>query len=204
MSMITVAKTSEGSSTKDIDSIPYQNWNKGVSDRFETKLTNQDTKSDGKDTKESDNSKKIKAALLSDLKNDVIDYDSWFQTNNYDWVYEGIKYDNLIPPGGGLKGPSEDQDNEALFEEAVRRVERYQAKVKEEENKTGRKIVAPGTSIDSLGGYINHVISAFGGDTGTSQYKTGADDRVVYNFVKKIQVYQSMVNGGLVIMIVIL
>lgn len=193
MSMITVAKTSEGSSTKDIDSIPYQNWNKGVSDRFETKLTNQDTKSDGKDTKESDNSKKIKAALLSDLKNDVIDYDSWFQTNNYDWVYEGIKYDNLIPPGGGLKGPSEDQDNEALFEEAVRRVEKYQAKVKEEENKTGRKIVAPGTSIDSLGGYINHVISAFGGDTGTSQYKTGADDRVVYNFVKKIQVYQS--NG---------
>lgn len=193
MSMVTVAKAAEGSSPKDIDSIPYQNWNKGVSDRFEAKLLNQDTKSDGKNTKESDNSKKIKAALLSDMKNygnnNNLNYDSIFVANHYLWIYEGIEYEDLGRSIGGLEGPSEDQDNEALFEEAVKRVEKYQTKVKEIENTTGRKIAAPGSSIDSLGGYVNHVIEAFGGDTGTSKFQSGSDDRIVYNFIQKIYVY---------------
>ena len=169
MAMISIGATAEGSSTKDIDAIPFKKWNKGLKNRFEENYTDSPTVVDPQ-TDDEIAAEKIINAFKSDLSNGKIDYDNWFVTNNYDWEYQGIKYNNLIPPGGGLEGPEKDINNDELLDEVVRRVQEYQRDIKAKEATSGRKIVPLGTNVDSiLSGYVHHVIQSFGGDTKISR-----------------------------------
>ena len=169
MAMISIGATAEGSSTKDIDAIPFKKWNKGLKNRFEEGYTDSPTIVDPK-TDDEIAAEKIINAFKSDLSNGKIDYDNWFVTNNYDWEYKKIPYNNLIPPGGGLEGPEKDINNDELLDEVVRRVQEYQRDIKAKEATSGRKIVPLGTNIDSiLSGYVHHVIQSFGGDTKISR-----------------------------------
>ena len=135
MSMITVSKTAEGSSTKNIDAIPYKNWNKGLIDRFEEKFVDTSTTTDTNLTPQEVNRKKIEDAFLWDLKNydsseSRLDYDNLGVTNNYDWKWEGTNIWDIYIPGDEAQGPAEDLSNPqrlaALLGEVVRRVEKLQ------------------------------------------------------------------------------
>ena len=169
MAMISIGATAEGSSTKDIDAIPFKKWNKGLKNRFEEDYTDSPTIVDPQ-TDDEIAAEKIINAFKSDLSNNKIDYDNWFVTNNYDWEYQGKKYNNITPPEGGLEGPEKDINNDALLDEVVRRIQEYQRDIKAKEATSGRKIVPFGTNVDSiLSGYVHHVIQSFGGDTKISR-----------------------------------
>tara|TARA_R110000772_G_scaffold48722_3_gene111483 strand:- start:1144 stop:4518 length:3375 start_codon:yes stop_codon:yes gene_type:complete len=195
MSMISIGATAEGSSTKDIDAVPYKSWNLGFDNRFESKYTNSETSTDEGDSKEEKiNTQKIKDAFLYDLKNydstDNLDYDNVFTINNYDWNYLGQKYIDIIPPDGsgawsdkGLKGPSEDINNEQLLAEVVRRVKERNEEIATLSAEIGRKILMAGSGKAGIPGYLNSLVYAFGGDTGTSEFGSGESDRKYEQFV---------------------
>ena len=182
LAMISIGATAEGSSTKDIDAIPFKKWNKGLKNRFEESHTDSSTTIDPQTDTEIA-AEKIISAFKSDLSNNKIDYDNWFVTNNYDWKYQGKEYGNITPPGGGLEGPEKDINNDALLDEVVRRVQEYQRKTKEKSATSGREIVPLGTNVDNiLSGYVHHVIQSFGGDTKISRMDSSGNlyDKTIY------------------------
>lgn len=184
MSMITVSKTAEGSSTKNIDSIPYKNWNKGLKDRFEEKLVDPPTTTDTNLTPQEINRKKIEDAFLWDLKNygseSPLDYDKYLTTNNYDWKWEGTNIIDIQIPGNEAQGPAEDLANPqrlaALLDEVVRRVEKLQSERRLAANQIGRKLIPVTNFNNSYGGYLQHIIRAWGGDTGTATFTQYRDE----------------------------
>ena len=184
MSMITVSKTAEGSSTKNIDAIPYKNWNKGLIDRFEEKFVDPPTTTDTNLTPQEINRKKIKDAFLWDLENyndqSTLDYDSIGVTNNYDWKWEGTNLIDIYIPGDEAQGPAEDLANPqrlaALLDEVVRRVENLQSGRRLAANQIGRELVHTSNFNDSYGGYLQHVVRAWGGDTGLATFVQYRDE----------------------------
>ena len=157
MAMISIGATAEGSSTKDIDAIPFKKWNDGLDNRFEETYFNPSTSTDPSDI--SDEDKKIRNSFESDLRNKKINFDWVFGENHYDWEYDGKKYFDIAPLGETLEGPEKDFNNKkvlkVLLDEVVDRVNSVRDKQKAKEGEIGKKIISK-DGINSLPGYLNH------------------------------------------------
>ena len=181
MSMISIGATANSA---DAESIPFNNWNKGLKNRFEEELIDTDntpTKSSIYEV-QTDREEIIKL-FQQDMstKGDArtIDQDGFvsLDTLNYDWEW---KYENINDLGWNnseLTGNWEtDVDNEQLLDEVVERVWALQArdkllaegrKIRSSENlKSG---IEENKNIPEGEEYFLYLCSAFGGDTGFSR-----------------------------------
>jgi len=187
MSMISLGATANG----DAASIPFNNWNDGLVNRFEEK--SEEVENDPS-TNEYIGSKKSPeegvsspSEIITLFKQDMstkgdkstIDQDGFVSlgTLNYDWEWQNTNIDDLGWDNDELTGDWEqDANNKKLLDEVVSKVQAIQRSDKKKF--PNRKIIDP-TLVDSetvlenlniLPGeeYKSYIISAFGGDTGLS------------------------------------
>jgi len=190
MSMISLGATANG----DAASIPFNNWNDGLVNRFEEKSEEVDN---DPSTNEYVGSKKSPeegvsspSEIITLFKQDMstkgdkstIDQDGYVSlgTLNYDWEWQNTNIDDLGWDNDELTGDWEqDANNKKLLDEVVSKVQAIQRSDKKKF--PNRKIIDPtlvdsGTVLENLNilpgeEYKSYIISAFGGDTGLSSRK---------------------------------
>ena len=184
MSMISIGATANSA---DAESIPFNNWNKGLTNRFEEELIDTDntpTKSTIYEV-QTDREEIIKL-FQQDMstKGDAgtIDQDGYgYGYLNYDWEWKNEDINDLGWDNSELTGNWEtDAENKQLLDEVVGRVQELQArdnllaegrKIRSnEENKTG---FTENKNIPEGEEYFLYLCSAFGGDTGFSRILGG-------------------------------
>ena len=178
MSMISIGATANSA---DAESIPFNNWNKGLKNRFEEELTDTDnTPSKSTFFAERTDREEIIKLFQQDMStkgaSSTIDQDGvWNFDYDWEWKYENI--DDLGWDNSELTGNWEtDALNDQLLDEVVGRVHALQERDKElaegrkirspENNKTG---FSENQNIPEGEEYFLYLCSAFGGDTGFSK-----------------------------------
>ena len=177
-SMITIGATAEGSTTKNINAIPYISINKGLKNRFQEKLIDSaKILKDKNETKELTEDELISEAFKTQILNGKAEYVSFLGSSKsrpigYFFTYEGIKAQGIDDDDISLiKVRSEDAENKNLLAEGVRiwketRDKRLkdQAKLQQELGDSNIKIVSKAAS--SSDNYFSYLANAFGGSTG--------------------------------------
>ena len=190
MSMISIGATANG----DAASIPFNNWNEGLENRFEEKseeVENDPSNNEYVGSKSSPESGvSSPAEIITLFKQDMstkgdkstIDQDGFVSlgTLNYDWEWQNTNINDLGWDNDELTGDWEvDAKNKKLLDEVVSKVQAIQGSDKLKFK--GRKIIDP-TLVDSESvlknlnivpgeEYKSYITSAFGGDTGLSSRK---------------------------------
>ena len=184
MNMISAGAAAEG----DAASIPFNNWNEGLENRFEERaeeVDNEQQRYTGKN-KYTGESFSDSAEIILKFEQDMstegnigrIDQDSDINpfndgSFNYDWEWQGTNIDDLGKNNTELTGDwKKDSKNPKLLDEVVQRVQDIQ--FKDSKKAEGKTIVDPelASSSNFLKGiytipgeeYKSYIITAFGGD----------------------------------------
>lgn len=194
--MISIGAAAEGSTTKNINAIPFSYWNKGLKNRFQETLI--DSANELLDRSKSNQKKKELPLedqdIIDSFKRQILDnsasYKSgWKNSSGYTFTYNGI----LVGKQNGIKaegvdlfsGRSNDSINKSLlsnglkkYKETIQNLNKSQSKLQKELKDSSIKIVAKASS--AANNYSNFLTNAFGGVTGeytvgeyvTTTYKT--------------------------------
>tara|TARA_B110000285_G_scaffold9567_1_gene9629 strand:- start:1028 stop:4390 length:3363 start_codon:yes stop_codon:yes gene_type:complete len=186
--MISISAGSAGSTTKDMNTIPFLNWNKGLEDRFQSKFLDGDITLDANKASPSIE-EDVKKSFIRTIKNGV-GTDAWDGIglgSGWGWTftYKGIKVEDVNTPN--TSGKITDADNTALIskgfnlwleakklkDENIKAKKRtqanLQARLRYEKKDSDATIVSKYQS--SANNYAVFLANAFGGKTG--QYSQG-------------------------------
>ena len=207
MNMISAGAAAEG----DASSIPFNNWNDGLKNRFEEKSEEVDEE---EQQYTGTNSEFAKGESFSDSSEIILKFKQDMSTKgvglgridqdpnnnfwddgdfNYDWEWQGTNIDDLGDNNTELTGDwLLDKENPKLLDEVVRRVQEIQLKDSKSRFAKGRTIVDPdlASSDNLLKGiytipgeeYKSYIITAFGGDPLIS-VRNGSESNTRYNSI---------------------
>ena len=181
--MITIGSSAPGSSTGDINALPFNFWNKGLKNRFQDVLIKsasplfEDKDKNGIDDKLDD--KDIKDSFALQIKDGPL---SNYQSGTgprwgYTFTYGDLTMKRIQAPGVNLlSGRPNDSVNEELLENGLiaykkalkKKIENQAALIKEKGDPT-IKIV--GKAAEAGNNYSSYLTNAFGGATG--EYTVG-------------------------------
>ena len=173
MNMVTIGATS--TNEKDINSIPFQEWNKGLVNRFgQSQQYEEDdalTKSDLEDEEMEIFKKTFAADILADGINPRYYSGNFFQNNKpkgYYYTYNNITIIPIWVPGVGslISDRLDDSTNKALLSEGWRKY-KLEKKKKAKTQKGKTNIIKSSKEADN--NYMVYLIRAFGGDSGYTE-----------------------------------
>jgi len=186
MSMISIGATAAGLDSREIDAAPWKKWYAGIKNRYEEGYEKKQpippspaALEVGLSTPES-----IKAAFKSDLLAGNIDYDHITFSPGYDWKWNGVDVDDILPSSGpnlGLSSAETDSKNEALLEEVVRKVHEVEKEQQALVAKTSAEldgklnitaVVGEDGEVPEGQEYKQYFINAFGGNTGLAKKRS--------------------------------
>jgi len=186
MSMISIGATAGGTSA----SLPFNNWNSGLKNRFEeTYITLKD-----KEEKILTPAKTIILKFQSDLNNINNTSNPIYRGGRgYTWIYKNKTFVNIDPPGFDnqsiFSSRTKDANDEELLQEVVYRVHSEEKGINyevererintEKEAKLNQSLVGEGQTFITDKNYIprgqeylQYICQSFGGDTGLVQKLT--------------------------------
>lgn len=191
-SMISIGAAAEGSTTKDINAIPFSFWNKGLQNRFQEVLTDSAVKL--VDTEEESSKYNVEDQdVIDSFKAQILNgkafyVSGWSDRQGYSFSYNGFIVGGTNGSAGtkgiGIKsenvslfsGRSNDAKNEELldnglkmYKKAVRKRKEDQDRLNSENSEGGVKIVSKASS--AADNYSNFLTNCFGGATG--EYTAG-------------------------------
>ncbi len=177
-SMITIGAAAEGSTTKNINAIPFNSWNQGLKNRFQEKLIDSPkTLKDKTGTEELTEDELVAEAFKTQILNEEAGYVSFFGKNKsrpigYFFTYEGIKAQGIDDDAiSFIKDRNADSENKNLLAEGVRIWKETRDKRKEDQLKLQQEFQDPNIKIvskaaSSSDNYFSYLANAFGGATG--------------------------------------
>lgn len=185
--MVSIGAASEGSTTKNINAIPFNYWNKGLKNRFQETLM--DSANELLDNNKSNQNKKELPLedqdVIDSFKRQILDNSASYKSglsrdSGYTFTYNGLlvgKGDRIKAEGVSLfSGRSNDSINKTLlsnglkkYKDTIKRLNESQSKLQKENNDPSIKIVAKASSASN--NYSNFLTNAFGGQTG--EYTVG-------------------------------
>jgi hypothetical protein len=191
-SMISIGAAAEGSTTKDINAIPFSFWNKGLQNRFQEVLTDSAVKlvdTEEESSKYNVEDQDVIDAFKSQILNGKASYTSgWSDSQGYSFSYNGFRVGGSNGSAGtkgiGIKSPkvslfsgrSNDAKDDKLlsnglkmYKEAVKKRKEDQNKLNSENGESNVKIVSKASS--AADNYSNFLTNCFGGATG--EYTAG-------------------------------
>lgn len=179
--MISIGAAAEGSSTKDINAIPFKFWNRGLENRFQERFIDNPKpviEEPKKLTAEQKSDQDVKDAFSKQIKDGSATYVSgWSDSAGYTFTYDGFKIKAV-----GAKYTSvwnsrkEEAENDNILSEGLKKYKDLLAKNKRNEKKLQREnadstIKIVGKAASAADNYSSYLTNAFGGATG--EYSAG-------------------------------
>lgn len=182
--MISIGAAAEGSSTKNINAIPFNYWNRGLQNRFQEKFIDNPTDviekspEEKKKTPEEKSDQDVKDSFSKQIKDGSASYTSgWSSSAGYYFTYNGFKIkavgSEYTSKFTSRKVEAEDDNilsaGLAKYKELLAKNKRNQEKLQKENTDSTIKIV--GKAANAANNYSSYLTNAFGGATG--EYTVG-------------------------------